>query len=469
MIKFKNLFSLISFTEFSGRLSYYGMQALLILYLVKGFNLPVDIGYKAYGDFTALTFSCCIIGGIIADKFLMQYQSVLYGLFLVLISNVFFLFSTSLNLSYLAITCIILGIGLIKPGTSCLIGLVEKNDIKLRNRNFLYFYTISSLGSILGPLFYGIGLASGKHYIGFSVSFLSTLINICIFIIIKEQFKGIEEPKQSYPFITIFILSLVGTIVFLSISNIMSLRWLFLTALIISIYYLILFFGNTIKKKVKLNLLTLNNLCLPFFASMIFFTTLLQIYSSITVFLDHAFHNDLMSWHIPVTWFSSIEAILLFFITPIISTISRKLNTKENSSSYGNKILIGMLATSVAFYFFSLSASYSLISLKESVMMIFIANLFLAIGELFIIPVSLLLITTGITKKHQGLITGIFYFTLSFSGYLSGLLARAAPESFSKAYSFSDFFLYIAIGLLACTILLFCINRSLVSSFFSRN
>ena len=460
MNNFKKLFFSISFSEFCGRLSYYGLQALLVLYLVNHLGLSMKASYTLYGNYTALTFAYCIIGGIVADKFLTQYQSVFLGILLTLSGNLFLLLSSTVNLLYFGVSLLIIGIGLVKPGTSCLAGMIGKDNLKIKGKIFLYFYTISSAGSILGPLLYGIGVASGKYWVGFFSSSIILMINALLFLSSTKSFKSIEERKQPNCLLAMILLFLTGTAVYLTILNIISIYWLFLLALTIAILFLFFSFFKKLSIVSKAQLSIFVSLSFPLTASVIFFVMLLQVYSSVTIFIERTFNNSLFGWNIPVTWFSSIEAFLLLVITPFLTSFWRFLDLKKINITPQNKILIGIIMTSIAFFMFSLSAYVSSLEF----LFIVLANLFLAIGELSIIPISLLLISNSAPAKYQGMLMGVFYFILSFSGYLAGMLAKAAPENFSASYNYIFFFLNIACSLLVFALLLFGLKAYLKKS-----
>lgn len=460
MDNFKKLFFSISFSEFCSRLSYYGLQALLVLYLVNHLGLSMKASYTLYGNYTALTFAYCIIGGIVADKFLTQYQSVFLGVLLTLSGNLFLLLSSTVYLLYFGVSLLIIGVGLVKPGTSCLAGMIGKDSLRIKGKIFLYFYTISSAGGILGPLLYGIGIASGKYWIGFFSSSIILVINALLFLSSIKNFKNIEERKQPNYLLAIILLFLTGTAVYLTILSIISIYWLFLLALTIAILFLVFSFLKKPSIVLKAQTSIFFTLSFPLIASVIFFVVLLQVYSSVTIFIEHTFNNSIFGWSIPITWFSSIEAFLLLIITPFLTSFWRFIDLKKINITPQDKILIGFIMTSIAFFMFALSAYVSSLGF----LFIVFANLFLAIGELSIIPISLLLISNSAPAKYQGILMGIFYFLLSFSGYLAGLLAKAAPENFSLSYNYVFFFLNIAFSLLVFTLFLFGLKTCLKES-----
>ena len=151
------------FAEMWERFSYYGMRALLILYLTKHFLFTDDRAYITYGAYTSLVYITPIVGGWLADLYLGQRKAVLYGAILLIIGHLLMGFEGSggadsfyLQFTYLALSFIIVGSGFLKANISVIVGALYPRDDPRRDPAFTIFYIGINLGAALGALACGL-------------------------------------------------------------------------------------------------------------------------------------------------------------------------------------------------------------------------------------------------------------------------------------------------------------------------
>ena len=185
----KALFYLF-FAEMWERFSFYGMRALLTLYLIKDFYQDVqnneEIAYGIYAAYGALVYLTPLLGGYLADKYIGYRKSILFGGILMALGHFFMAFPTEF-MFYGALGLLIMGNGFFKPNISTLVGsLYEEGDIK-RDGGFTIFYMGINLGAMIAPLFCGyLGEVYGWHY-GFGAAGLGMLAGLIVF------WKGISD------------------------------------------------------------------------------------------------------------------------------------------------------------------------------------------------------------------------------------------------------------------------------------
>lgn len=174
------LFTLF-FAEMWERFSYYGMRALLVLYLVGGFMKADDTqAYKIYGAYTALVYMTPFIGGMIADKLIGARASVILGGILMSLGHLIMTQETEIML-YVALGFLIVGNGFFKPNISTMVGELYKPGDTSRRSGFTIFYMGINLGAALSPLLCGyIGQTYGWHY-GFGLATIGMLIGLAVF------------------------------------------------------------------------------------------------------------------------------------------------------------------------------------------------------------------------------------------------------------------------------------------------
>ncbi len=192
------------FTEMWERFSYYGMRAILVLYLVAqstegnaGLGWSDGEALSLYGWYTMLVYVMSIPGGIIADKLLGQKRSVLFGGIL-LVAGHSILAVEQMWAFYTGLGLIIAGVGLLKPNISTMVGgLYQQGDIR-RDKGFTIFYIGINLGAFLSSLIVGyVGEVYGWHY-GFGLAGIGMLIGLLVFMFGQKHLKNVGDllPKD---------------------------------------------------------------------------------------------------------------------------------------------------------------------------------------------------------------------------------------------------------------------------------
>ncbi|HEU0134371.1 MAG TPA: peptide MFS transporter, partial [Allosphingosinicella sp.] len=190
------------FAEMWERFSYYGMRALLILYLTKHWLYSDGDASIIYGAYTALVYITPVIGGYLADRYLGQRKAVLFGAVLLTIGHCFMAFEgngsghendPALNIFWLALAFIIVGSGFLKANISVIVGqLYPRTDVR-RDGAYTIFYVGINLGAFIGTLIAGyLGETYGWGY-GFGAAGVGMLLGLIVFIIGKPYLMGRGE------------------------------------------------------------------------------------------------------------------------------------------------------------------------------------------------------------------------------------------------------------------------------------
>lgn len=450
-MKFNITFNTVAFSEFCNRLSFYGLQALLVLYLLHDFDVLIDTSYAIYGNYIALAFASCIIGGIIADKFISKLQAVFLGVTFMLIGNSILVLVSTLEMVYIGISFVVLGVGFIKPGTACLIDLLYKQAAEQKSKAFVYYYMIGSAGAIVGPFIYGFGIIYQKYMIGFIFGTFVMVANLLFVIVSSRKLVDFDESNKTHYFSALAAILISITAIYLVLSDAISIIWLIAPVLLFSLVFLYQLITTLETKQQHV----LYSLSVPILVSLIFFTLLLQVFSSVTVFIYKNVNTTFWGFEIPITWFGAAESFFILAMAPVVVNLWQKLANKNILINSYRKLMIGLAITSVAFLIFALSAKLNIIQNSFVVLFILFALLNLAIAELCIIPVSIAIITTHTPPNYKAMFMGGYYFILASAGYFAGLLAQFSPdESSTDPAGFIYFFLFIAISIIVIIIFL---------------
>ena len=381
------------FTELWERFSYYGMRAILVLYLISDFNdKNSGLGWSnkeaimLYGWYTALVYIACIPGGIIGDRYITSKNSVLYGGFLLCAGHFTLAFQNELFF-FTGLILIILGVGLLKPNISTLVGhLYQINDLR-RDQGFTIFYVGINIGAFLASIIVGyVGEVFGWHY-GFSLAGFGMLLGQISFLIGKKNI--IEVSKET------------------SLKNSIHLR----------------------TKKQKFSSIELDRVKLILISSLIlviFWASFEQAGGLLNIFAYEKTDRyvSLLNFEIPASWFQSINPLLIIILGYSVSVFWLKLKKKKILATSIFKISIGIIIMGLGFIFMIFASIESEINGKSSMYWLFFAYLFFTIGELCASPVILSYITKLSPKKLTASIMGIYFATIGLGNKLAGIIGQ---------------------------------------------
>src|SRR5438105_3660006 len=186
--------STLFFTEMWERFSYYGMRAFLMLYMVApasagGLGFADADAASIYGTYTGSVWGAAILGGIVADRFLGQYNSVLIGGSIIALGH-FALAFKALPFFYAGLVLIVVGTGLLKPNASTLVGsLYEQGDAR-RDAGFSIFYMGINLGALFGPLIAGYLAQRVDWHIGFAAAGVGMTLGLVQYVVGRKHLAG---------------------------------------------------------------------------------------------------------------------------------------------------------------------------------------------------------------------------------------------------------------------------------------
>ncbi len=384
------------FTEMWERFSYYGMRAILVLYLVtQTTDLNPGLGWTngealaLYGWYTMLVYVASIPGGYIADRFLGQKKSVIVGAVLLVIGHSV-LAIEQLWAFYTGLGFIVAGVGMLKPNISTMVGgLYKKGDIR-RDKGFTIFYIGINVGAFLSSLIVGyVGEVYGWHY-GFGLAGICMLFGLIQFLFGQKYLVNVGN--------------------YLGKSEIKEDR-------------------EALKRPLtKIEKDRVIVLALSFLMVIVFFGAFEQAGGLMNIYAKDYTNRMLFGWEVPASWFQSLNA---FFIITLGTAVAgywakRKLKGKEASSLF--KMIIGLIIMGTGFLFMT-AATVEYQSTGSSAMYwLVLAYLFHTIGELSLSPVSLSFVTKLAPAKYASLMMGLYFATTGLGNKVAGLLGESASQ-----------------------------------------
>lgn len=418
---------ILFFTELCDRLTYYGIQSILVLYLTKYLHLSDINAYSIYGIYSTLAFSLPTLGGYLGDKFIGYINAVAYGILLIIIANIFIVIP-KIHYFYIGLAVFICGIGFFKANNTSLLGkLYSEQDIR-KEGGFTIFYMGMNVGAILGPIIYGVISIQWGWKAAFFTGAISSIACFIIFILgMKFYFnKSVSNVSIKYSYKII----LSSVLVVLTISLLLKYSFLFAYLLLviglvtlIALYKIYKQYDYLQQNKILL-IIILN------FFSVFYFACSLQVSSSLILFIDRYIDTTVLGFHIPPAAFASLSAFFIIISAPLFAPLWTHLGKMHHAPTLITRIVLGLFLAVVSFLIFSLSTQLTFYhGINLPLICIVLGNFVLGAGELCIAPPLLAAVTYLIPKKLQATFMGFWYLSIAFAAYLSSLLAKLSAIS----------------------------------------
>jgi POT family proton-dependent oligopeptide transporter len=410
-------------TEMWERFSYYGMRALLVLYMVKYLLLPghaeTVVGLAAlkgafeamfgtlgtqplashiYGLYTGLVYLTPLIGGIIADRWLGQHRTIVIGASLMAVGHFMMAFEP---LFLLALTVLILGNGAFKPNMSAQVGGLYSPGDHRRDRAYSIFYVGINLGAFLAPLVAGtLGEEVGWHY-GFGAAGVGMTIGLAVYLYALQS--------RSLPPDELHKVKAAG----LEKKPLDRSEWQAMLALIA------LFLPVTL-----------------------FWATYEQQGNTIALWADDRTDRsiDLLVWHgeIPVTWFQAFNPFMIFAFTPLVIALWARQAQRGTEPSTIMKMAFGCLLCALS-YVIMAGAAWQAAGDQASWLWLFAYFVIITVGELYLSPIGLSLVSKVAPVRMVSMLMGVWLATSFVGNFHAGYLG-----SFWSSMDKASFFLMIA-------------------------
>ncbi len=437
-------------TEMWERFSYYGMRAILVLYLVgevgienAGLGWSNEDALALYGWYTMFVYVASIPGGIIADKILGQKKSVFVGGML-LVAGHSVLAIEAMWAFYTGLTLIVMGVGMLKPNISTMVGgLYPKNEQDKRDMGFYIFYMGINLGAAVSALLVGyIGETIGWHY-GFGLAGIGMAFGQLTYwygqrylthvgnLVVDER----EESEKTDGNLIFAIFkstnSLVGFILTLFLGIFI---WQFQGSLDYGLLVMGLAFavgvgivvyndGNKIEKDKILVTYLAFLIVIVFWGSFEQAGGLLNVYAAQKT--DLALTENFI---VPASWFQSVNAIFILIFATVVGSFWVWWKNRKRESSSLFKMAIGVIIMGWGFFFMSAASMQYEAEGLSSMHWLVLAYLFHTIGELCASPVALSFITKLAPDRWMAFMMGAYFAATGLGNKVAGLLGESATE-----------------------------------------
>jgi proton-dependent oligopeptide transporter, POT family len=429
------------FAELWERFSYYGMRALLVLFVVApvaagGLGLATEQAALIYGNYTMAVYVLAIPGGFIADAFLGAKRAVLFGGVTIALGH-FSMAIPTIETFYLGLTLIALGTGLFKPAISALVGgLYGAGDIR-RDSGFSIFYMGINVGGLLAPIvtgflaqsdtFKGWLAANGfdpaqSWHWGFAAAGVGMTLGLAI---LARRFRALDTELQSDAAKLLVVKSpglvlgaiTAGTLclmVLVVLSDREGLTWIRYGFVVVP-SLLAIWFGLSGRMDVR----RLGAIAVLFVASMIFWAIFEQAGVTIALFADQLTRADVLGLSFPSAWFQSLNSLFVILLTPFFAWYWMRGELFQPSSPA--KFALGLAFLSASFL---LMVPAAMLTIEGRVSPLWLVGLFFlqTVGELLLSPIGLSTMTKLAPARTVSLVLGVWFLAAALGNKLAGVL-----------------------------------------------
>jgi POT family proton-dependent oligopeptide transporter len=393
----KGLYLLFT-TEMWERMSYYGMRALLVLYMVSaadkhGFGWSQSKALEVYGIYTGLVYLTPVAGGFLADRYLGQRLSVIIGGILMMLGQfVLAIPGTVEAVFYAGLGLLVVGNGFFKPNISTMVGGLYAPGDARRDGAFTIFYMGINLGALLSSAVCGtLGEKFGWAW-GFGSAGVGMALGVIVFMAFSNRLLGDvgKAPKkvERKP-------------------------------------------GVAVAPPAALNRQEKDRIIVIFVLALFvvfFWAAYEQAGGLMNLYTDAKVDRNVFGWEVPTTWFQAVNPVFILMLGPILAELWTGLGRRSKDPSIPAKMAFGLLLVSFGFVFMLGASKQSDASGKAALFWVVTAYFFHTAGELCLSPVGLSMVTKLAPAKYASALMGVWFIANAVANYLAGLIGGYAEK-----------------------------------------
>ena len=459
-------------TEMWERMSYYGMRALLVLYMtgaVTGFN--PGLGWSQvesqaiYGIYSGMVYFMVVPGGWIADNILGHQKAVLIGALIIALGH----FTLAIPIEqtfFLGLIFVVLGTGLLKGNISTIVGQLYDGQDDRRDSGYTIFYMSINIGSTLGFLICSyLGEKIGWHW-GFGAAGIGMTFGVIQYIKHRHLLGDAgmhpnempDEKRKKYTnylkvsLVAMFMVIGAGLFGFIVIDpRFFAEQFAYFLTIVAGLYFIYLFLFAGLNASERKNLILL---FLLFIGAAAFWSGFDQSAGSLNIFARDYTDLSVAGYKIPVGWLQFANPIIVVLFAPIFAGIWAQLARKNLDPSLPFKFAIGLLFMALSFFIMIIAVNLAIESSPVGMQWLLLTYLFQTWGELALSPIGLSAFSRYGPKRYMGQMFGLWFLASAIGGVLAGLLGGEALdgglETISPVFEFMiKYYLVIAAALIA--------------------
>jgi len=448
----------IFLTEMWERFSYYGMRALLVLYLVNALDLAREDALQIYATYTALVYLTPVLGGYLADRWLGTRRAVAIGAIVMAMGHFAMAFPALLHL---ALGLLIAGNGFFKPNMTTLVGALYRDGDPRRDSGFTIYYMGINLGAFLAPLVAGtLGEKLGWHY-GFAAAGIGMVAGLLIFLKGQRHFGAAGLPPGRDPLrglgagdwwvigvSSAATLALVAVLV--AALPLLAPAWNGLgpllqagiAALIIGLYALAARLWRRWRRSTpprrldRIERERVAAIAVMGVFVVFFWMGFEQAGGTMNLFADKRTDRVILGWEMPATYFQAVNPLLILMLAPLFSLLWGRLDRSPYGLSAPAKQGLGMVVLGLGFLVLAIADQHAQAVGRVSPLWLLAVYLLHTTGELLLSPIGLSMVTKLAPARLVSLLMGLWFTAIALANYLAGTLEEALAGSGIPLYWF---------------------------------
>ena len=450
------------YAEMWERFSYYGMRALLILYLTRFWLFSDGKSNLIYGAYTALVFVTPVLGGYLADHWLGQRKAVVFGGVLLALGHGLMAVEgihgltdpavkqadPVLNLFWLALALISVGTGFLKANISVIVGQLYRLTDGRRDGAYTIFYVGVNVGAALGSILVGyLGETVGWAW-GFGAAGVGMVAGLAIFLIGTPALRGHGEPPRPLPRRREARLYGVGLLGVAGLWLLVQYQAAMQPMLVVSGLAMLAY---TLREASRLPREARERIYAILFLvalNPLFWALYEQAGGSLNLYTDRFVDRA----GVPASLFQSINPIYLILLGPLLAVLWDRLAQRDADPSTPIKFALGIIQLGLGFLIFVWGARTVGAAMPTPVIFVFLIYLLHTTGELCLSPVGLSAMTRLAPAHLASFFMGAFFYTLGVGNYLAGLIGAATGGESGTMSQARTLDIYAQLGWSACGI-----------------
>jgi proton-dependent oligopeptide transporter, POT family len=429
--------STLFFTEMWERFSFYGMRALLVLFMVDsvqrdGMGLTDEVATAIYGLYTAGVYLACLPGGWAADRLFGAQRAVWYG-GIAIAAGHFSLAVPRVEFFFLGLILVVLGTGLLKPNISAIVGQLYPEGGARRDAGFTVFYMGINLGAAIGPLICSsLGEKVNWHY-GFAAAGIGMLLGLVQFRLTAHHLGDAGKyPEQTKTrgrdqllfasgvgaIAVVTALGLAGLIPLNPMAMARGTTSLILALAVLYFISLFLFAGLTAVERRRLMVIAV-----LFIASAMFWSGFEQAGSSLNLFAERFTDRTIGGFETPAGWFQVFNPVFIIALAPVVAMVWVALARRGQNPSLPAKFALGLILLGGGFLVMVLASRLALDGDRVWPTWLITTYLLHSLGELCLSPVGLSSVTKLSPPRLVGQMMGLWFLATSLGNLIAGLIA----------------------------------------------
>lgn len=458
------------FTEMWERMSYYGMRALLVLFMTAtlqegGLGLTVASATAIYGLYTGSVYFMGLPGGWLSDRLFGGQKAIFYGGFIIMLGHIVLAIPND-DTFFIGLILVILGTGLLKPNISAMVGQLYCDEDQRRDSGYAIYYMGINLGSFIGYLICGyLATNVGWHW-AFGAAAIGMAIGLVQYRITTPKLHGIggsapsplstSGKKITWGVIITFLIT-ITLLCFLTLSGLITIEPVSLAkdtaiafSLIFILYFGFIYFLGKLSNIEKKKLIALLLVCI---ASACFWSGFEQAGSSLNLFARDYTDRMIGTFEIPPAWFQFSNSLFIVLLAPFFAAMWINLGKRMLNPSYGFKCAIGIIIMASGFIVMFFASQIAASGLKVAPYWLVMTYFLHTVGELCLSPVALSAVSKLSPKRFSGQMMGIFVLTYSIGSIISGIVAGDFDDN--NLAQMPDLYLQISLFSIGVAIFIF--------------